>query len=183
MAQTHTLDRHKGELDRAPRDFKSNSTQIALNRNSQDFSERTYFKKSILFPKWWGLSWVGVTYGNRLGKLLTARKDRLSMYRLFASIVFYENKTKLWAHDVIGYSCLHVFHKRCQRQMRFFLSCYPLCTGEFIPNPRNASVTENFSSSLLDNCDIAIEIRSVMATCVECVSKIVISKSGNVHKQ
>ena len=64
----------------------------------------------------------------------------------------------------------------------FFLSCYPLCTGDFIPNPRNASVTENFSS-LLDNCDIAIEIRSVMATCVECVSKIVISKSGNVHKQ
>ena len=104
------------------------------------------------------------------------------MYRLFASIVFYENKTKLWLIGVIGYSCLHVFHKRCQRQMRFFLSCLH-CTGDFITNPRNASVTENFSSSLLDNCDIAIEIRSVMATCVECVSKIVISKSGNVHKQ
>lgn len=105
------------------------------------------------------------------------------MYRLFASIVFHENKTKLWAHGVIGYLCLHVLHKRCQRQVRFFLSCYPLRTGDFIPNPRNASVTENFSSSLLDNCDIAIEIRSVVATCVECVSKIVISKSGNVNKQ
>ena len=136
MAQTHTLDRHKGELDRAPRDFKSNSTQIALNRNSQDFSERTYFKKSILFPKWWGLSWVGVTYGNRLGKLLTARKDRLSMYRLFASIVFYENKTKLWAHDVIGYSCLHVFHKRCQRQMRFFSLVLSIMYRRFHSKPQ-----------------------------------------------
>ena len=127
------------------------------------------------------VSWGNMQYSVR--RTAYCAKRQITCMVFLRTSYFMRTKQK-FGLTVLSVVRLFLF---CTRDVKvrcnIFFSYYSLCIGNFIPNPRNASVAESFSSSLLDNCYFAIEIRSVVHTCVECVSTFFISKSDNVHKQ